>query len=88
MSHCCKRRTAKGGSTFWRYFLEGISLPDLYAYRPLRRGSRVSNAGLVTDMEAVGRDFRTAIKLEVGEATPLPEAGLSNLTLRSVRRES
>jgi hypothetical protein len=68
MSHCAKDRLTRGSSLFWRYFLEGMSLPDLYSYRPLRRGRRLSQASLIDDLEAVGRDFRAAIKFEMDEA--------------------
>mgnify|MGYP001488327874 CR=1 FL=1 len=73
MSDCAKRRLARSSGLFWRYFLEGMSLPDFYSYRPLRRGSRLS-PGLVNDLEAVGRDFRAAMKFELDDPDALPAA--------------
>lgn len=74
MSDCAKRRSARSSGLFWRYFLEGTSLPDFYSYRPLRRGSRLSQPGLVTDLEAVGRDLRAAMKFEIDDPDALPAA--------------
>lgn len=74
MSDCAKRRSARSSCLFWRYLLAGMSLPDFYSYRPLRRGSRLSQPGLVNDLEAVGRDLRAAMKVEIDESGALPAA--------------